>query len=68
MTAAYVGIGGNLGDVRETIRRALELLDAREGIAVDAVSTLRETDPVGYLDQPRFVNGAARAGDDARRP
>lgn len=23
-----------------------------------AVSTLRETDPVGYLDQPRFLNGA----------
>lgn len=60
MTAAYVGIGGNLGDVRETIRRALELLDAREGIRVAAVSTLRETDPVGFLDQPRFLNGAAR--------
>lgn len=60
MTEAYVGIGGNLGDVRETIRHALELLDAREGIVVAAVSTLRETDPVGFLDQPRFLNGAAR--------
>lgn len=25
-----------------------------------AVSTMRETDPVDYLDQPRFLNGAAR--------
>jgi 2-amino-4-hydroxy-6-hydroxymethyldihydropteridine diphosphokinase len=25
---------------------------------VAAVSSLRETDPVGYLDQPRFLNGA----------
>ena len=27
---------------------------------VAAVSSFRETDPVGYLDQPRFLNGAAR--------
>jgi 2-amino-4-hydroxy-6-hydroxymethyldihydropteridine diphosphokinase len=29
-------------------------------VEVAAVSTLRETDPVGYEDQPRFLNGAAR--------
>lgn len=57
---AYVGLGGNLGDRGQTLRRALELLAAREGITVDAVSTFRETEPVGFLDQPRFLNGAAR--------
>jgi 2-amino-4-hydroxy-6-hydroxymethyldihydropteridine diphosphokinase len=56
---AYVGLGANLGNRAETIRRALELLDEQEGIEVVGVSTLRETDPVGYLDQPRFLNGAA---------
>ena len=56
---AYVGLGANLGDREGTIRRALELLAAEPGIRVVAVSTLRETDPVGYLDQPRFLNGAA---------
>ena len=30
------------------------------------VSELRETDPVGVVDQPRFLNGAAAARDDAR--
>jgi 2-amino-4-hydroxy-6-hydroxymethyldihydropteridine diphosphokinase len=55
---AYVGVGANLGDRRQTIERALELLGAREGIDVVAVSTLRETDPVGFTDQPRFLNGA----------
>jgi 2-amino-4-hydroxy-6-hydroxymethyldihydropteridine diphosphokinase len=56
---AYVGLGANLGDREATIRRALELLDARPGIDVAAVSHLRETEPWGYLDQPRFLNGAA---------
>jgi 2-amino-4-hydroxy-6-hydroxymethyldihydropteridine diphosphokinase len=35
------------------------LLGSEEGIEVVAVSTLRETDPVGYEDQPRFLNGVA---------
>ena len=30
-----------------------------DGVEVVAVSTLRWTDPVGYEDQPRFLNGAA---------
>ena len=59
MTRAYVGVGANLGDREGTIRTALAALDVRPDVAVVAVSTLRETDPVGYLDQPRFLNGAA---------
>jgi 2-amino-4-hydroxy-6-hydroxymethyldihydropteridine diphosphokinase len=55
----YVGLGSNLGDREVTIRRALELLAAEGDIQVAAVSSLRETDPVGYEDQPRFLNGAA---------
>jgi len=56
---AYVGLGANLGDREDTLRRSLELLAARDGVAVAAVSALRETEPVGYLDQPRFLNGVA---------
>jgi len=56
---AYVGLGANLGDREATLRRALELLGARPGVDVVAVSSFRETDPVGYLDQPPFVNAAA---------
>ncbi len=60
MARAYVGLGANLGDRDATIRRALELLAADPHIDVTAVSTLRETDPVGVEDQPRFLNGVAR--------
>jgi 2-amino-4-hydroxy-6-hydroxymethyldihydropteridine diphosphokinase len=56
---AYIGLGANLGDRERTIRRAIEILGAEPGVEVVAVSTLRVTDPVGYVDQPRFLNGAA---------
>lgn len=59
MTRSFVGLGGNLEDPRAQIARALELLAAEDGVEVVAVSTLRETDPVGYEHQPRFLNGAA---------
>ena len=59
MPRAYVGLGANLGDREGALRAALAALDATEGIDVVAVSTFRETDPVDYLDQPRFLNAAA---------
>jgi 2-amino-4-hydroxy-6-hydroxymethyldihydropteridine diphosphokinase len=59
MTRAYVGLGANLGDREATIRAALDALAAEDGIDVVAVSTLRETEPVGVGAQPLFLNGAA---------
>ncbi|TML54507.1 MAG: 2-amino-4-hydroxy-6-hydroxymethyldihydropteridine diphosphokinase [Actinobacteria bacterium] len=59
MTRAFIGLGSNLGDREAQIAAAQELLRQEEGIEVLAVSTLRLTDPVGYADQPRFLNGAA---------
>ena len=59
MPLVYVGLGSNLGDREQTIRGALARIEADPQIDVVAVSSLRETDPVGYNDQPKFVNGAA---------
>ena len=56
---AFVGLGSNLGERETTLWKALEGLGATEGIEVVAVSSFRETDPVGVVDQPRFVNAAA---------
>ena len=58
MTRAYVGLGANLGDREQTLRAAVDALGAEDGIGVVAVSTLRETEPVGVGDQPPFLNGA----------
>ncbi len=59
MPRAYVGLGSNLGDRESTIRAAVAELAAADGVEVVAVSTLVDTEPVGYLDQPRFLNGVA---------
>lgn len=59
MARAYIGLGANLGDREAALRAALDGLAATPGVDVVAVSSFRETDPVGYLDQPRFLNGAA---------
>lgn len=56
---AFVGLGSNLGDRESYLRRAIELLREEPGIDVVAVSTVRETEPVDYLDQPPFLNAAA---------
>ena len=53
MTLAYVGLGANLGDREATIRRAAELIGASR------LSTVIETEPWGYADQPRFLNAVA---------
>ena len=55
---AYIGLGGNLGDRRALLERAVELLRAEPGVTVVGVSAFRETDPVGLVEQPRFLNGA----------
>ena len=61
---AYIGLGSNLGDREATLREGLRRLGALDGIEVAAVSTFRETDPVGKLDQPRFLNAAAALETD----
>jgi 2-amino-4-hydroxy-6-hydroxymethyldihydropteridine diphosphokinase len=58
MTLAYVGLGANLGSREETLRRAVDLLGEAAGVDIVGVSSLRETDPVGVVDQPPFLNGA----------
>jgi 2-amino-4-hydroxy-6-hydroxymethyldihydropteridine diphosphokinase len=53
VTRAYVGLGSNLGEREQTIRRAAAAIGARR------LSSLRETEPWGVREQPRFLNAAA---------
>jgi len=55
---AFVGLGSNLGERETTLRAAVGRLRGLPGTAVRAVSAFRDTEPVGYLEQPRFLNGA----------
>jgi 2-amino-4-hydroxy-6-hydroxymethyldihydropteridine diphosphokinase len=58
VTRAYVGLGANVGPREVTLLRAVDLLAETDAVEVVAVSQLRETEPVGVVDQPRFLNGA----------
>ena len=64
MRVGYVGLGSNLGDRDDHLRRAVEDLRGHD-VEVDAVSSLYETEPVGeILDQPDFLNAVARIRTD----
>lgn len=55
---AIVALGANLGDKLSTLRTALRSLE-KAGLRALAVSSFYETVPVGYADQPDFLNAVA---------
>ncbi len=58
MATAYVALGANLGDREATLRAAVRWLTTLGEI--EAVSPLYETEPVGYADQPRYLNAVVQ--------
>ncbi len=57
MQRVYIGVGSNLGDRQANITEALQHL--RSGVSNLRVAGLYDTEPVGYLDQPRYLNTVA---------
>lgn len=51
---AYLGLGSNLGDRKQNLAQALELLSHQ--VAMEQISSIYETQPVGYEPQPLFLN------------
>ncbi len=60
MTSVYLSLGSNLGDRERHLQRVIEGLDSA-GLQVLRISSVFETDPVGKLDQPRFLNAVVEA-------
>lgn len=56
MALAYIGIGSNIGDRLSNIYKAVSLIEDSPDVRVTNKSSLYETVPVGYLDQPDFLN------------
>jgi GTP cyclohydrolase-4 len=50
----YLGLGANLGDRQSNLLQALHHIRAQASI--EKVSSCYETGPVGYLNQPNFLN------------
>jgi 2-amino-4-hydroxy-6-hydroxymethyldihydropteridine diphosphokinase len=55
MTVAYLALGANVGDRARNLAEARRLLDER-GARLLRESAVRETEPFGATDQPRFLN------------
>lgn len=56
MARAYLGLGSNIGDRSTNLREAINALGSHGEVV--AISSVYETAPVGYLDQPPFLNAA----------
>ncbi len=54
MATVYLGLGSNIGDTEKNLREAVEALAKRGAIA--SVSSLYRTEPVGFVNQPWFLN------------
>ncbi len=57
---AFVALGANLEDPVKQVRQALSELDAIKRTRVLAASSMYRTAPVGYADQPDFINAVAK--------
>ena len=60
IVVAYLSIGSNLGEKYDNCIRAKEMVDGLHNTRVLAVSNFYRTEPVDFLDQAWFVNGALK--------
>ena len=54
---AYIGFGSNLGNRLENCRSAIEALVTLPTCILRKTSSFYETEPVGLVEQPFFING-----------
>jgi 2-amino-4-hydroxy-6-hydroxymethyldihydropteridine diphosphokinase len=57
----FIGIGSNLGDRIENIRKAVEQIGDIQGTSVTKISPFYETNPVGFKSKNLFLNGVIEA-------
>ncbi len=61
MSIAYISFGSNIDDRIEYIETALGIIRAHPYVQPTMqVSSYYETEPIGYTDQPKFINGVAK--------
>ena len=55
-TDVILSIGSNIGDRKDNIEEAVRRINGLKGTKVLKISGMYETEPVGYEDQPYFLN------------
>lgn len=51
---AYISLGSNVGNRVEYLQEAVRMLGQQEEISLVSISSIYETDPVGYVEQDPF--------------
>ncbi len=64
MNTVYLSIGTNMGEREANLKLAVKLLTEAQGVRVEAVSSIYETAPVGFIEQAAFLNIAVRLTTD----
>jgi 2-amino-4-hydroxy-6-hydroxymethyldihydropteridine diphosphokinase len=67
MPTVYLSLGSNIGDREANLRAAFAALPPA-GVQVQQVSSIYETEPVDYLDQPWFLNCVLEVETDLKPP
>ena len=57
--AVYLGLGSNMGNRQENLDKALDFLSQR--LRMGKISSVYDTDPIGNIEQPRFLNLVCQA-------
>ncbi|MFH1077474.1 MAG: 2-amino-4-hydroxy-6-hydroxymethyldihydropteridine diphosphokinase [Pseudomonadota bacterium] len=57
---AYIGFGSNIGDRKANCMLALDILNCSDVCRITKLSSLYETEPIGYANQNWFINGVAQ--------
>ncbi|MCI0469696.1 MAG: 2-amino-4-hydroxy-6-hydroxymethyldihydropteridine diphosphokinase, partial [Nitrospirae bacterium] len=60
MAIVHISIGSNIGDREDNCRSAIKRM-REEGIEIKETSSMHETEPWGYSEQPNFINMAVEA-------
>ncbi|MDP2362562.1 MAG: 2-amino-4-hydroxy-6-hydroxymethyldihydropteridine diphosphokinase [Ignavibacteria bacterium] len=60
LNIAFLGIGSNVGDRFNNIKRSIKFISELDGCYIEAVSSLYETSPFGDIDQQAFLNAVIK--------
>ncbi len=66
MVTAYLGVGGNIGEREKYLREAVRRLAGLPSLQLTGISSVYETEPVGHLDQPAFLNLVVRVETEVK--
>ena len=56
MGGIFIGIGSNLNNPKQQVLDAIKHINSIQGVDVSSQSSLYKTSPVGFKDQPDFIN------------